>query len=129
VSASDPSSDIAPKARQGSPRSRLGRTALDAARALPQIADGVAGAQRLWATKDAGEILTGVIVTARPDTRYDVELHLVAQWPVGSLFDLADDVRDQVQRAAGKAGLDQILGGVSVSFEDVLEPGTPQVTV
>jgi hypothetical protein len=43
----------------------------------------------------------------------------VAQWPFGSLFGLADDVRKRVRRAAARADLDGILGQVTVAFEDV----------
>lgn len=102
-----------------SPRSRLARVALDAATALPQVAVGIRGARRVWATADAGEILEGVVATARPDARFDVELHLVAQWPFGSLFALGDQVRGRVQRVAARADLDGILGQVTVAFEDV----------
>jgi hypothetical protein len=122
------SSEPAPKARKSSPRSRLGRIALEAAKALPQVADGVAGAQKLWATEDEGEILTGVIVAARRDARFDVELHLVAQWPIESLFALGDEVRDRVRRAAKKAELDSILGDVIVAFEDLRDPSASDAT-
>ena len=104
-----------------SPRSQLARVALEAATALPQVAVGIRGAQRVWATVDAGEILEGVVATARPDARFDVELHLVAQWPFGSLFALADQVRKRVQRAAARAEVDGILGQVAVAFEDVYD--------
>src|SRR5205807_571815 len=100
-------------------RSRLARVALEAATALPEVAAGVRGRQRVWATADAGEILEGVVATARPDARFDVELHLVAQWPFGSLFGLADQVRTRVRRAAGRVNLDGILGPITVGFEDV----------
>ncbi len=110
-----------------SPRSRLARVALQAAIALPQITVGVRGAQRVWATVDAGEILEGVVATARPDARFDVELHLVAQWPFGSLFALADQVRTRVQRAAARAGLGGILGQVTVAFEDVRDQASDGV--
>ena len=103
----------------GTPRSRLARVALEAATALPEVAAGVRGRQRVWATADAGEILEGVVATARPDARFDVELHLVAQWPFGSLFGLADQVRTRVRRAAARVDLDGILGSISVGFEDV----------
>ena len=102
-----------------SPRSRLARVALDAATAMPQVAVGVRGAQRVWATADDREILDGVVATARPDARFDVELHLVTQWPFESLFALADQVRRRVQRAAARADLDGMLGQVTVAFEDV----------
>jgi hypothetical protein len=103
----------------GTPRSRLARLALEAATALPEVAAGVRGRQRVWATADAGEILEGVVATARPDARFDVELHLVAQWPFGSLFALADQVRTRVRRAAARVDLEGILGSITVGFEDV----------
>jgi hypothetical protein len=93
--------------------------ALEAAMAMPEVAAGVHGSQRVWATADAGEILEGVVAAARPDARFDVELHLVAQWPFGSLFALADQVRARVRRAAARAELDGILGSIAVGFEDV----------
>ena len=101
------------------PRSRLARVALEAATALPEVAAGVRGRQRVWATADAGETLDGVVATARRDGRFDVELHLVAQWPFGSLFGLADQVRTRVRRAAGRVNLDGVLGSITVGFEDV----------
>ena len=58
------------------------------------------------------------------DARFDVELHLIARWPFGSLFELADQVRDRVDRAASAAELEAVLGAISVSFEDVVEPAT-----
>jgi len=99
----------------------LARVALEAATGMPEIAAGVRGRHRLWATVDAGEILKGVVATARPDGRFDVELHLVAEWPFGSLFALADQVRTRVQRGAARVGLDGLLGSITVGFEDVLD--------
>jgi hypothetical protein len=99
----------------------LARVALDAATGMPEVAVGVRGLHRVWATVDAGEILEGVVATARPDGRFDVELHLVAEWPFGSLFALADEVRTRVQRAAARADLDGLLGSITVGFEDVHE--------
>ncbi len=92
------------------------------------MAEGVAGAQRLWATEDEGEIMAGVIVAARRNGTFDVELHLIARWPFGSLFELADQVRDRVARAASAAELQSVLGEVLVSFEDVVEPGADDQT-
>ena len=54
---------------------------------MPEITVGGRGARGVWATVDAGEMLEGVVATARRDARFDIELHLVAQWPFGSLFD------------------------------------------
>ena len=94
---------------------------------MPEIAVGVRGARGVWATVDAGEMLEGVVATARRDARFDIDLHLVAQWPFGSLFVLADQLRARVQRAAGSAKLDGILGQVTVGFEDVREASSEQV--
>ena len=123
MSTSGASPEPSLKLRQSSPRSKLGRVSLDAAKKLPQVAEGVAGARKLWATEDQGQIMDGVVVAARTDTRFDVELHLIARWPFGSLFEVADQVRDHVRQAASAADLAAILGEVSVSFEDVVEPG------
>ncbi len=103
----------------GSSRSRLARVALEAATGMPEVAAGVRGRHRVWATADAGEILEGVVATARPDGRFDLELHLVAEWPFGSLFALADQVRTRVRRAAARVHLDGLLGSITVGFEDV----------
>jgi hypothetical protein len=105
-----------------SARSRLARSALEAARSLPQVAGGVRGAQGVWATAEAGGLLEGVTAVARVDGRYDIELHLIAQWPIGSLYTLADEVRGRVARAAAREGLADAIGDVTVSFEDVREP-------
>jgi hypothetical protein len=57
----------------------------------------------------------------------DVELHLVARWPlVAALEQIAEELRAQLRRAAGVAGMGERLGAVSVAFEDVLvETETP----
>jgi hypothetical protein len=116
---------LADPGSRSSPRSRLARAALEAARSLPQIAAGVPGTQGVWATTDAGGLLEGVIAVARADGRYDVELHLVAQWPIGSLDALAAEVRGRVARAADRNGLADAIGDVSVSFEDLRERERP----
>lgn len=111
----------------GSPRSRLARVALEAVIGMPEIAVGVRGARAVWATVDAGEMLEGVVATARPDERFDIELHLVAQWPFGSLFTLGDQIRAGVHGATSRAKLDGILGEVTVAFEDVREASSEEV--
>ena len=106
-----------------SPRRHLARAALKAACSLPQVAAGVRGTRRVWVTgDDDGGLLEGVVAAARVDGRYDVDLHLVVQWPVGSLYALADEVRGRVARAADRGGLAHAVGDVSVSFEDIQEP-------
>ncbi|MGA2930334.1 MAG: hypothetical protein ABSG43_30970 [Solirubrobacteraceae bacterium] len=94
---------------------------------MPEIAVGVRGARGVWATVDAGEMLEGVVATARRDARFDIELHVVAQWPFGSLLTLAEQVRAGVQRAADRAELDGILGQVTVAFEDVRAASSEEV--
>ena len=116
-------SGLAEQGSQSSPRSQLARAALDAACSLPQVAGGVRGAKGLWATTDAGALLEGVTAVARTDGRYDVDLHLIAQWPLDSLYSLAEEVRERVRRAADRGGLGLAVGEVSVSFEDLREPG------
>jgi hypothetical protein len=106
----------------GSPsttRSLLARRAIGAACALAEIDRGVRGQAGTWATRDAGQTLDGVVAVARPDGRYDVDLHLTARWPFGSLHELAVEVREDVLRAARAAGLGDALGQVSVAFEAV----------
>jgi hypothetical protein len=94
---------------------------------MPQVAVGVRGPRGVWVTVDAGEILEGVVATARRDGRFDIELHVVVQWPSGSLLTLADQVRAAVKRAAGRAQLDGVLGQVTVTFEDVREASSEEV--
>lgn len=122
MSAQTEDSAAPPAVPASSPRSRLARVALHAVMRLDEVGHGVAGPQRVWATIDAGELLRGVVAAARPDGRFDLELHLVAQWPVGPLDELADRARARVQREARRAGLDDVLGAVAVAFEDVREP-------
>ncbi|MGA2015078.1 MAG: hypothetical protein ABSH51_31740 [Solirubrobacteraceae bacterium] len=55
-----------------SPRSRLARIALQSATGMPEITVGVRGARGVWATVDAGEMLKGVVATARRDARFDM---------------------------------------------------------
>lgn len=91
---------------------------------LDEVGYGVGGPRRVWVTVDAGELLRGVVAAARPDGRFDLELHLVAEWPLASLDELADRARARVRQEARRAGLDDVLGAVAVAFEDVREPGS-----
>lgn len=100
-------------------RSLLARSAIEAAGQLAEIEGGVRGRPGTWATRDAGQTLDGVVATARRDGRYQVDLHLTARWPLGSLHDLGEEVRESVRQAARSAGLGDALGAVSVAFEDV----------
>lgn len=81
-----------------------------------------AGPQGRWATGDRGEVLPGVLATARRDGRYDLELNLIVSWPPPPLHRLADEVRERIALVAVQAGLGDVLGPIGVSFADVIEP-------
>lgn len=67
-----------------------------------------------------GELLPAVTAVARGDGRYDVALSIVTL-PV-PLGEVADRVRDAVDRAAARADLGEALGRVDITFADVDEP-------
>lgn len=100
-----------------SPRAMLARLVLDAIRSLPGVVRGHPGEQRVWVTPHPSGPLDGVVAVARPDGRYDVELHLVAR-PM-PLHPLADEVRARVAEAAAAAGSDHLLGALDIGFEDI----------
>lgn len=100
----------------------MARVALDAAVSLDGVAGGDAGRFRRWVTFDRDETLAGVLAVERSDGRFDVELHLVADWPVPPLAALAEKIDKKVTRAASAAGLADALGPLSIAFEDVREP-------
>ena len=110
-----------------SPRARLARVALETALASEGVAAGSAGDSSWWATTDEGELLSGVLAVARRDGRYDVELHLVARWPVPPLHELGERIRERVAGVAAEKGLGESLGSVRISFGDLLEPGEHEV--
>ena len=76
----------------------------------------------LYVTEESGVSgarATGVVATARPDGRFDVELHLIAR-PV-PLLPLGEEIRSRVVAAATKDGLTERLGLVDIGFEDLVE--------
>jgi hypothetical protein len=94
------------------------------------LTDGVSptsGSAGRWQTTGAREAIPGVLAVEDSQGRVDVELHLVARWPpVAALEQIAEELRAQLRRAAGAAGMGERLGAVSVAFEDVLvETETP----
>lgn len=105
-----------------SARVRLARLALETALATDGVAAGDPGRLQRWQTEHRGEMLPGVVATAREDARFDVELHLVASWPPPPLHEVAGSIRRGVAEAALAAGLDDALGEQMISFRDVLEP-------
>lgn len=105
-----------------SPRVHLARLAWEAALAADGVAGGDAGRPPRWQTEDRGEVLPGVVATARPDARFDVQLHLIASWPPPPLHELATTIRGRVVEAAASAGLARALGAQAIFFGDVAEP-------
>lgn len=104
-------------AARESPRAALARLVLDAATSQPDVLRGYAGEAGVWVTSHPDRPLTGVVAVARPDGRYDLELHLVAR-PV-PLHPLSDQVRRRVAEAAAEAGHAERLGPLLIAFEDV----------
>jgi hypothetical protein len=77
-----------------------------------------------WRTVGSQLIIPGVVAAESGEGRIDVELHLVARWPLeGSFEELAEQLRARVRRAAASAGMGEWLGAVSVAFDDVLTDG------
>ncbi len=103
-------------------RAQLARLAREAALATVGVAGASAGPQGRFATGDRGEVLAGVLATARRDAAFDLELNLIVSWPAPPLHSLAEAVRERVVTAAGRAGLGDVLGPIGISFADVLEP-------
>lgn len=113
---SDEGQPLAPVAP--SPRARLAAVALEAALSVEGAVAGHAGPLGVYVTPGPGGPLTGVVAAARPDGRFDLEIHLVAQ-PV-ALQGLARRVRALVAERAISAGLDPMLGAIDVGIEDVV---------
>jgi hypothetical protein len=96
---------------------RLANDAID-------LTDGVtptSGPAGRWQTNGGRDSIPGVLAVEDSRGRVDVELHLVVRWPpVAALEQIADELRSQLRRAAGAAGMGDRLGAVSVTFDDVL---------
>ncbi len=105
-----------------SPRVQLARLAWETALATGGVAAGDAGRARLWQTVDRGEILDGVVVAAQGQGDFAVELHLIAGWPTPPLHEVAATIRERVAAAAEEAGVADVLGHLSISFGDLVEP-------
>lgn len=102
-----------------SDRLRLAELGLEAALKVKHVAAAHSGRLGTQMTFEGGRRVPGVRAVAAADGRYAVELHLsVAEV---SLPELAEKVRDSVERAAKKAGLAEQLGSIDVSFEDLVE--------
>ncbi len=115
-----------PAARGGDPvrtskRMELAALALEAALSTPGVIAGHSGPNASAVTACPSGLLRGVVVAAVAGGRYTVDLHLVAR-PV-PLHPLGDAVRARIERRSQRAGLADLLGTVTVSFEDVVEDG------
>lgn len=86
------------------------------------MAAGDAGPSGVWQTIDGDRALCGVVVTARSDGRFDVDLHLVAAWPTPPLHEVSSAIQDDLGSAADDAGLGERLGELSVTFGDLQGP-------
>jgi hypothetical protein len=85
--------------------------------------DGVAataGPAGRWQTVGSHQRIPGVLAVADARGRVELELHLVALWPIHMPLErLGEQLRERLRGAAGLAGMDAQLGAVSVAFDDV----------
>lgn len=120
-----PPASPAPPQVSASPRVRLGRLALEAALAAPDVVDAEVGPSRLRVTVDSSaNLLRGVSVTAEADGRYGVDLCLVAG--MVSLVALGDEVQRRVREGARRDGLADQLGTINVEFARLVSPEEAQ---
>lgn len=74
-----------------------------------------------WQTVGHQQTVPGVLAVQDHQGRVDIELHLVAHWPPQMpLAQLAEQLRGRLRRSAGIAGMSELLGAVSVAFDDML---------
>jgi hypothetical protein len=102
----------------GSRRLDVAELALEAALGVPDVLAGDAGDDGLRVTAAARDrVLRGVSAVAQADGRYCLDLRLVAG--LVPLFELGDEVRRRVHRAAAEAGLADCVGEINVEFSSV----------
>jgi hypothetical protein len=104
-----------------SERMELAAHALAAALSTPGVVAAHAGPNASAVTAHPSGPLRGVVVAAMAGGRYTVNLYLIAR-PV-PLHALGDAVRARIERRLRATGLADLLGPVSVRFEDVAEEG------
>lgn len=102
------------------PRQRLAATAIAAALSVDGVVAGNAGAQGTFLTGAGPARLPGVLAVARQDGRVDLDLQLTAR--VVPLHPLGEAVGHAVTEQARAAGLEDVLGRVTVRFADVVHP-------
>jgi hypothetical protein len=109
--------------REPTPRARLARVAVRAARSVDGVVETRGGPGGTHITDCGGELLPGVSATAARNGRFDLELRLVVR--AVPLHELAERVRGRVASAARQADLADRLGPVSLYIDDVEEPLAP----
>ena len=73
-----------------------------------------------WRTIGSQQTIPGVLAIEDGQGRVDIEVHLVVRWPPPMALErLGEQFRGRLWRAAGTAGMGELLGAVSVAFEDV----------
>jgi hypothetical protein len=101
----------------------LARLAADVIARTDGIA-ATAGPAGRWQTAGSHQSVPGVLAVEDARGRVELELHLVARWPIQMpLEQLGEQLRERLRGAAGLAGMDQQLGAVSVAFDDVQADG------
>jgi hypothetical protein len=106
-----------------SERMRLARLAEQAIARTPGV-DATSGPAGRWRTSGAQQVVCGVVAAEDGRGRVEIELHLVARWPLEtSLEQLAGQVRARLRRSADMAAMGERLGAVSAAFEDLLTEG------
>lgn len=99
----------------------LARTARDAVNATPGVTVAAGGAGR-WVTADRRGSVFGVVASAVPGGRYEMDLHLTLGWPPPPLERLGDEVRRVVREACREQGLDDALAAINVRVDAVEDP-------
>lgn len=86
--------------------------------ALEANVEPTAGGGR-WVTGDGEGEIPGVLAGEDAEGRINLELHLVAHWPSGSLERVAAALRERLAQAAQRQGLSAALGAIDVTIHDL----------
>lgn len=104
--------------RRPSRRVELARLAAGAI-ALDGALEPTAGDGR-WVTADGQDRIQGVLGSEDAAGRIDLELHLLAHWPTGSLEGLAAGLRRRLAEVVRSEGLAGVLGAVDITIHDLV---------